>query len=63
MIKNVPLFTNQGIRFLINHQLIKEDGSSKEEGFQDLDLQIGVSQLQPNLFHHHKLDSFILKNI
>lgn len=34
-----------------------------QEGMLDLDLQIGLSQLHGNLFHHHKLDSYILKNI
>lgn len=35
----------------------------KESGFSDLDLLQNLSSIHPNLFHHHKLDSFILKNI
>ena len=39
------------------------DEEIKEEGFTDYDLQIGLSQTHSNLFHHHKLDAYILKNI
>jgi len=34
-----------------------------EEGFNDEELLIAISQLHPSLFHHHKLDAYILKNI
>lgn len=58
------LFSGQGIKFLICKQNSPDqDEEMKEEGFQDLDLQIGLSQIHSNMYHHHKLDSFILKNI
>ena len=60
--RKINLFTKQGVKFLISsHSMVDEE--IKDDGFQDLDLQFGVQQIQPNLFHHHKLDSYILKNI
>ena len=41
----------------------ENEEENKDEMFSDLSLQIGVSQLHANVFHHHKLDSYILKNI
>jgi hypothetical protein len=46
---------------ITSHSMVDEE--IKDDGFQDLDLHFGVQQIQPNLFHHHKLDSYILKNI
>jgi hypothetical protein len=65
--RNTNLLSGQGIKFLINNLYATKNGGEdeemKEEGFSDLDLQVGLSQVQANLFHHHKLDAYILKNI
>ena len=59
------LFSGQGVRFLVSTYASgrSEEEDNQEAGFQDIDLQVGLSCLQANLFHHHKLDGFILKNI
>lgn len=45
----------------MNAQSIEEE--SKEDGMSDFDMQYGISQIHQNVFHHHKLDSFILKSL
>lgn len=62
--KNTNLFSGQGIRFLMSKgSNAFDDEEMKEEGFADLDLQVGLSQVHANVFYHHKLDAYIMKNI
>lgn len=61
--RNTNLFSGQGLRFLMSKNSAFADEEMKEEGFADLDLQVGLSQIHANVFHHHKLDAYILKNI
>jgi len=58
--KNTNLVSSQGIKFLMKNAL-QED--QEQEGFSDYDLQVSLSQIHPSLFHHHKLDMYIVKNI
>jgi len=55
------------MKFLISSIPASEGGSSsnveEQSGYTDYDLQSALSQIHPNMFHHHKLDLFIVKNI
>jgi hypothetical protein len=62
--RNTNLLSGQGMRFLMSRGSGSAfDEEMKEEGFADLDLQVGLSQVHANVFYHHKLDAYILRNI
>ncbi len=61
--KHINLISSQGIKFLVNTISNDNDKLSEEPGFTDLDLQVSLSRIHPNMFHHHKLDLYIVKNI
>ena len=42
---------------------LDEDEEMKEPGFSDFDVKVSINKFHPSIFHHHKLDSFILKSI
>lgn len=58
---HIHMISNQGIKLLMNIGQQAEEEMEKQ--FSDYDLQIALSQVHPNIFHHHKLDLYILKNI